>query len=134
MRAHARLCFSGSEAQQGPRMIASAPHRHIGTIQQQGAHDSRQEEQIKNNESESGIGVQYQNPLVATADAAEPAVSVGYRHDIDDLKLKFQVIQTKIETLKAVGEKKWDTLKEDIELSWRDLHKTFKGLGSPVEE
>ena len=72
--------------------------------------------------------------LVATADAAEPAVSVGYRHDIDDLKLKFQVIQTKIETLKAVGEKKWDTLKEDIELSWRDLHKTFKGLGSPVEE
>ena len=66
--------------------------------------------------------------FLAKADQAGAEAKIEYRKRIDDLKLKHQVAQSKLDEFKAAGSEKWETLKTGVESAWNELDVAFKKL------
>ena len=66
--------------------------------------------------------------LGAKAEGAGTEVKVEYRKNIDDLKAKYQVAQSKLDELKAAGSEKWETCKTGVEGAWKELEAAFGKL------
>jgi hypothetical protein len=66
--------------------------------------------------------------LVATADAAGTEVKVDYRRQIDHIKDKHAVVQSKLTAFRAANGQKWDNFKGGVEVAWHDLENAFKAL------
>ena len=67
--------------------------------------------------------------LVVKAEAVGTEVKIDYRKDIDDLKGKYKVAQSKFDEFKAAGSAKWEIFKTGLETVWNDLENAFKKLG-----
>jgi len=66
--------------------------------------------------------------LAVRADNAGTQVKADYNKQIDDLKTKRRVAQSKFDELKKAGSEKWEVLKSGVEGAWKDLESTFKNL------
>jgi uncharacterized coiled-coil DUF342 family protein len=66
--------------------------------------------------------------LVAKADKADNDVKVTYYKQIDNLKAKYQVAQSKLEEAKKGGGEKWEGFKAGIEHAWKEVEKAFGSL------
>ena len=69
-----------------------------------------------------------QSLMRAKAEGAGTEVKVEYRKNIDDLKAKYQVAQSKLDELKAAGSEKWETCKTGVEGAWKELEAAFGKL------
>ncbi len=63
--------------------------------------------------------------LAADADNAGADLEVSYRHTVDELKLKYQIAQTKFTAMKDERGDKWDELREELNDAWHDLEGAF---------
>jgi hypothetical protein len=66
--------------------------------------------------------------VVAKANVAGQQAKVDSRKQLDELKSKLQVAQSKLDEAKAAGAEKWETLKQGLERSWQELEGAFKKL------
>lgn len=66
--------------------------------------------------------------LVDKAEAAGADVKIEYRHLIDDLIVKHERAQSKLDEFRAAGADKWDILKEGVEAAWGELEAAFENL------
>ena len=66
--------------------------------------------------------------VVAKANVAGQQAKVDSRKQLDELKSKLQVAQSKLDEAKAAGVEKWETLKQGLERSWQELESAFKKL------
>jgi hypothetical protein len=63
--------------------------------------------------------------LLAAADATGAGARIDYRERLDDLKVKYNVAETKLAELKSAGSGKWETFKDGIERAWTELATAF---------
>lgn len=68
------------------------------------------------------------NEIVAKANVAGQQAKIDSRKQLDDLKSKLQVAQSKLDEAKAAGVEKWAILKQGVERSWQELESAFKKL------
>ena len=68
--------------------------------------------------------------LAASAEAAGASAKADHRKQIDDLKAKFQVAQTKLAELRTASSGTWESLKTGTESAWKDFEGAFKKLTS----
>jgi len=47
---------------------------------------------------------------------------------LDDLRSKLAVARTKLDEAKAAGSEKWETFKDGVERTWKDIEGTFQKL------
>jgi uncharacterized coiled-coil DUF342 family protein len=66
--------------------------------------------------------------LVAKADEAGTEVKAEYRKQIDCIKDKHCVVQSKLTEFRAANGQKWDNFKGGVETAWHDLENAFKAL------
>jgi hypothetical protein len=66
--------------------------------------------------------------LVVKADEAGTDLKVDYRKQIDHIKDKHAVVQSKLDAFKAASGQKWDNFKGGVEVAWHDLENAFKAL------
>jgi len=66
--------------------------------------------------------------LVAKADEAGSEAKAEYRAQIDHIKEKHTMVQTKLTAFRAAGGQKWDNFKLGVETAWHDLENAFKAL------
>jgi len=66
--------------------------------------------------------------LVAKADEAGADVKAEYRTQIDHIKNRHAVVQTKLTEYRAAGGQKWENFKGGVETAWHDLENAFKAL------
>jgi phage-related minor tail protein len=66
--------------------------------------------------------------LVVKADEAGAEVKVDYRKQIDHIKDKHAVVQSKLTAFRAAGGQKWENFKGGVEVAWHDLENAFKAL------
>jgi len=66
--------------------------------------------------------------LVAKADEAGTEAKVDYRRNIDRIKDKHAVVQSKLNAYKAANGQKWDNFRGSVEIAWRDLADAFKAI------
>ena len=84
-------------------------------------HVGRMEKQLKKWDAQL-------DELVTKADAAGTEVEAGYRKRIDDLRAKYQLVQSKLEGYKASGGDKWEHFEAGIESAWNEIRDAFKEL------
>ena len=65
---------------------------------------------------------------IAKANVAGKEAKIDSRKQLDELKSKLDVAQSKLEKAKAAGSEKWETLKDDVEHTWKELEGAFKKL------
>jgi len=66
--------------------------------------------------------------LVAKAGEATAETKAEYRLQLDDLKAKHRIAQTKLGELKASRRERWDTFSSGVERAWRDFEVAFQKL------
>jgi phage host-nuclease inhibitor protein Gam len=66
--------------------------------------------------------------LVAKADETGAEVKSEYRKQIDCIKDKHSVVQSKLTEFRAANGQKWDDFKGGVETAWHDLENAFKAL------
>ena len=66
--------------------------------------------------------------LVAKADEAGTEAKTEYRKQIDCIKDKHSLVQTKLTAFRAANGEKWDNFKSGVEIAWHDLEIAFKAL------
>jgi hypothetical protein len=66
--------------------------------------------------------------LVAKADEAGTEAKTEYRKQIDCIKDKHALVQTKLTAFRAANGEKWDNFKSGVEIAWHDLEIAFKAL------
>jgi hypothetical protein len=66
--------------------------------------------------------------VLAKANVAGQQAKIDSRKQLDELKSKLAVAQSKLDEAKAAGSDKWETLKQGVENTWQDLEDTFKKL------
>jgi len=66
--------------------------------------------------------------LVAKADEAGTEAKTEYRKQIDSIKDKHAVVQSKLTAFRAANGQKWDNFKNGVETAWHDLENAFKAL------
>jgi hypothetical protein len=66
--------------------------------------------------------------VLAKANVAGQQAKIDSRKQLDELKSKLAVAQSKLDEVKAAGNEKWETLKQGVERTWQDLEETFKKL------
>jgi hypothetical protein len=66
--------------------------------------------------------------LVAKAGQATAETKAEYRLQLNDLKTKHRLAQTKLAELKASRREKWDTFTSGVESSWREFEIAFQKL------
>jgi hypothetical protein len=66
--------------------------------------------------------------LVAKADEAGSEAKAEYRKQIDCIKDKHAVVQSKMTAFRAANGQKWDSFKGGVEIAWHDLENAFKAL------
>ena len=66
--------------------------------------------------------------LVAKADEAGTEAKTEYRKQIDHIKDKHAVVQSKLSAFRAANGQKWDDFKSGVETAWHDLENAFKSL------
>lgn len=66
--------------------------------------------------------------LVAKADEAGSEAKTEYRKQIDNIKDKHAVVQSKLTAFRAAGGQKWENFKSGVEAAWHDLENAFKAL------
>ncbi len=66
--------------------------------------------------------------LVTKADEAGAEVKVDYRKQIDHIKDKHAVVQSKLNAFRAANGQKWDNFRGGVENAWHDLENAFKAL------
>ena len=65
------------------------------------------------------------------ASSAEANLELEYFTLIDELRLKLEEVEQKIELLQRVNDDKWEEFKADLELSWDSLREMVKAITSP---
>ena len=65
---------------------------------------------------------------IATGDVSGQQAKIDSQQQLDRLNSKLQEAQSKLDEAKAAGSKKWDTLKDGVEKTWRELEDAFKKL------
>jgi hypothetical protein len=66
--------------------------------------------------------------LVAKGEVAGQRAKIGSRKHLDELKTKLDVARSKLAEAKAAGDEKWDSFKQVVESSWKELEGAFKQL------
>jgi uncharacterized protein (DUF342 family) len=66
--------------------------------------------------------------LEANAGEAVNEAKIDYRKQIDNIKDKRAVVQSKLNAFKAANGQKWDNFKDGVETAWQDLETAFKAL------
>jgi uncharacterized protein (DUF342 family) len=66
--------------------------------------------------------------LEANAGEAVNEAKIDYRKQIDNIKDKRAVVQSKLNAFKAANGQKWDNFKDGVEIAWQDLETAFKAL------
>lgn len=66
--------------------------------------------------------------LVAAAEQAGEQAKRDSRERIDELKVRLATAQARLDEAKLAGGDKWDTMKEGLERSWKELERTFQRL------
>ncbi len=66
--------------------------------------------------------------LLASAELAGEQAKRDSRERIDELKAKLAAAQARLDEAKLAGADKWDTLKQGLERSWKELEHTFHRL------
>ena len=66
--------------------------------------------------------------LVAKAGQVTAETKAEYRLQLNDLKEKHRIAQTKLGELKASHRDKWDTFSSGVERAWRDFEVAFQKL------
>jgi len=68
------------------------------------------------------------NELVARAGVAGQETKIDARKHLDEAKAKLAAARAKLDEAKAGGAEKWEKLKSDVELSWKELEAAFHRL------
>jgi len=66
--------------------------------------------------------------LVAKADETGTEAKAEYLKQIDCIKDKHAVVQSKLTAFRAANGQKWDNFKGGVEIAWHDLENAFKAL------
>jgi ElaB/YqjD/DUF883 family membrane-anchored ribosome-binding protein len=66
--------------------------------------------------------------LMAKAGQATAETKAEYRLQLQDLKAKHRIAQTKLGELKASHKDRWDTFTSGVEGAWRDFEVAFQKL------
>jgi hypothetical protein len=66
--------------------------------------------------------------LVAKTDEVGADAQADYRKQIDNIKDKHAVVQSKLTAFRAASGQKWENFKGGVELAWHDLENAFKAL------
>ncbi len=66
--------------------------------------------------------------LAAKTDVAGKQAKIDSRKHVDELKAKIAATQAKLNEAKAAGSEKWDSFKDGLESSWKEIEGTFKSL------
>jgi hypothetical protein len=66
--------------------------------------------------------------LAAKADETGAEAKIEYRKQIDHIKEKHAVVQSKLNAFRAANGEKWDNFRGGVETAWRDLDDAFKSL------
>ena len=66
--------------------------------------------------------------FVKKADNGDKDAKNNYYKQIDNLKSKYHIAQSKLEEAKKGGDEKWGGLKTGVELAWKDVEKAFGGI------
>jgi hypothetical protein len=66
--------------------------------------------------------------VMAKANVAGQQAKIDSRKQLDELKAKLAVAQSKLDEAKAAGSEKWETLKQGVEHTWQELEGAFKKL------
>lgn len=68
--------------------------------------------------------------LKAKADKAEAGAKVEYYKQIDELRVKAEAAQTKLQQVKEAGEEAWETFKDGAEKAWAELKKAVESASA----
>ena len=66
--------------------------------------------------------------LTAKAAEAGTEAKVDYCKQLDHIKDKHAIVQTKLNAFRAASGQKWDNFKGGVEIAWHDLENAFKAL------
>ena len=66
--------------------------------------------------------------LVEKAGQATAETKAGYRRQLDDLRAKHRIVETKLGELKASRKERWDTFKSGVEGAWREFEAAAQKL------
>ena len=66
--------------------------------------------------------------FVTKAEGVGAVVKEDYCKQIEFLKAKHKVVQTKLDEFKVASGKEWETFKTGVEDTWNDLEVAFKKL------
>jgi phage host-nuclease inhibitor protein Gam len=66
--------------------------------------------------------------LAAKVDETGAEAKIEYRKQIDHIKEKHAVVQSKLNAFRAANGQKWDHFKGGVETAWRDFEDAFKSL------
>jgi multidrug resistance efflux pump len=66
--------------------------------------------------------------LMAKANVDGQQAKIDSRKELDELKSKLEVAQSKLDEAKADGKEKWEVLKQGVEHTWAEIESTFKKL------
>ena len=65
------------------------------------------------------------------ADQAETNLELEYFTLVDELQLKLQSVEQKLELLRQANDDRWEHFKADLEHSWESLRELIKAVTSP---
>ncbi len=68
------------------------------------------------------------NSAVASSRVTRQEAKIDSGKQLDEIKSKLAVAQAKLDEAKEAGADKWDTVKDGVEHTWRDLEQEFKKL------
>ena len=66
--------------------------------------------------------------LADKVDETGAEAKIEYRKQIDHIKEKHAVVQSKLNAFRAANGQKWDHFKGGVETAWRDFEDAFKSL------
>ena len=94
----------------------------MGTI------ESRVDKTLSKLEGQLGQWAAKLDELVASAEHAGEQAKRDSRERIDELKVKLAAAQARLDEAKSAGADKWETMKQGLERSWKELERTFQRL------
>jgi chromosome segregation ATPase len=65
---------------------------------------------------------------MANVNVAGQQAKIDSQKQLDELRSKLVVAESKLEEAKAAGSEKWDNLKSGLDHTWKELEQTFKKL------
>lgn len=68
--------------------------------------------------------------LRARADAAGTGMRIDYRRRLDDMKMKYETAQMRLDELKFAGSSRFDAFQGGIEEAWNELEAAFRKLAN----